>query len=99
MKINNKIFKTVTAVFLILSAVLGYFRINMLNCGKIDELGLYTDKAAGNIFTCAVFILLAFVVAFAFILSKNSFAERKTNAVMVVSFSLSPLQYREFTSC
>lgn len=91
MKINNKIFKTVTAVFLILSAVLGYFRINMLNCGKIDELGLYTDRASGNIFTCAVLILLAFVVAFTFILSKNSFAERKTNAVMVVSSALCTL--------
>ena len=91
MKITNKIFKTVTAVFLILSAVLGYFRINMLNCGKIDELGLYTDRASGNIFNGAVFILLAFVVAFVFMLSKSSFTERKTNVFTVLSSILCSL--------
>lgn len=85
MKINNKIFKAGTVILLLLSLVLGYFRIDMLNSGKIDALGLYTHRSAGNVFNSAVFILLALTVAFAFILSKSLFAERKTNKIMTVS--------------
>lgn len=90
MKLNNKICKIIMIVFIALSAGLSYFRFDMLKDNKaIDELGLYTDRAAGNLFGSLVFVLIALTVVFAFILSKGTLREKKTGVMHNVSAAFS----------
>lgn len=85
MKITEKIFKSVLSVFVVLAAVLGIFRFNMLNDGTVDALGLYTDKSSGNLFAALIFTLIALTVIFAFILSKNHFSKNTPNILWTLS--------------
>lgn len=89
MKINNKILKAVCAIFLVLAAALAFFRFDLLNGNKaVDNLGLYTDKSAGNLFGALVFILIGLTVLFAFLIRKNSFGIKKHSALHSVSAAL-----------
>lgn len=86
MKTNNKIMRIITSVLLALSAGLAFFRFDMLKDNKtIDSLGLYTDKAAGNLFGTLVFVLIAVTVIFAFLLKKNTFENSKGGVLFTVS--------------
>ena len=88
MKITGRILKSVLAVFIVLAAALAVFRFNMINNGTIDTLGLYTDKAAGNLFAALVFTLIALTVIFAFIISKSYFSKNKPNVLWTLSAAL-----------
>ncbi len=86
MKLNNRINKIVMIIFLVLSAGLSYFRFDLLKDNKsVDELGLYTDRAAGNLFGILVFVLIALTVVFAFVLSKGTLREKKKGVLHTVS--------------
>ncbi|MBQ8759579.1 MAG: hypothetical protein IJZ20_07785 [Clostridia bacterium] len=85
MKITTKISRLAFAVFTVLAAALAFFRFSMLSGGVVDALGLYTDKALGNLFTSLVFILIALTVVFAFLLSKGAPAEKQPNALWTAS--------------
>ena len=77
------------AVLLAFSAVLAFFRFDMLKDNKsIDSLGLYTDKASGNLFGILVFVLIALTAVFAFMLKKSNPETGKCGVMYTVSSAI-----------